>query len=63
MSKFVILTTPDNKELLIDKSRILKCSRRISDTEISYKLHNQISKLYCRETPSEILNKMNNHVY
>lgn len=61
MSKFVILTTLDNKELLIDKSRILKCSRRISDTEISYKLHNQISKLYCRETPSEILNKINKH--
>lgn len=61
MSKFILLTSPDKTEILVDKSRILKCSRRDSDTEISYKLHNQISKLYCRETPSEILNKINKH--
>ena len=45
-------------ELLIDKTRILKCVRRNTDTEISYKLHNQVSKLYCIEPPSEILNKI-----
>ena len=58
MSKFTLLTTPDNHELLIDKSRILKCCRRVTDTEIYYKLHNQVSKIYCKETPSEILNKI-----
>lgn len=57
MSKFILLTSPNGSELLIDKSRILKCIYRNSDTEISYKLHNQIAKLYCKETPSEILNK------
>lgn len=59
MSKFILLTSPDKTEILIDKSRVLKCSRRNTDTEISYKLHNQVSKIYCLETPSEILNKIN----
>lgn len=58
MSKFILLTSVDKSELLIDKSRILKCIRRNTDTEISYKLHNQVSKLYCIELPSEILNKI-----
>lgn len=58
MSKFILLTSPDGFELLVDKSRILKCIHRNTDTEISYKLHNQVAKLYCRETPSEILNKI-----
>lgn len=58
MSKFILLTSADKSELLIDKTRILKCVRRNTDTEISYKLHNQVSKLYCIEPPSEILNKI-----
>ena len=55
MSKFIVLTATNNNEILIDKSRILKCVGRDADTEISYKLHNQVSKIYCKETPSEIL--------
>ncbi len=58
MSKFILLTSPDGSEILIDKSRILKCIRRNTDTEINYKLHNQVSKLYCIETPLQILNKI-----